>query len=445
MRKENNVEERRRRRNRKIRNRKIRNRRRKKILLLSSIVGILFFVYFLKKVFFETEKVEEETSIEIADKEEINEFQDDKTEDVENIEETQDKSMESTTEEISENTISPEYNTFALADVQGEWIGKKASELICFGMKEDGTAEFYHPLNHNEDYNATYEIDDDILYLTLLDSQNEAIATLEYAMEYVYDEKISRMQLKMLDSDLLEDDSEIKELGLWVEGSYMERVDRFYYNSEEDKYANSCTNIADEDCEMLENRYLTPTTLYEIDGRGMSYKEIYLEAAKHAEDYLNSCYRMPVILDDTGEPIRPYYGKGYTMHDITGDGIPELLYSVRYSKHANEMLIYSYIGEEVKYLGKIDKDCVRGPLKIYDTGFIFEKTYKTTYRLYYYKWNGELLKEEFIFGYGDRDCQFGGEYEVSIGDFFDLNKVVEVDYEYADDDSIYEMYGVSQK
>jgi len=115
---------------------------------------------------------------------------------------------------------------------------------------------------------------------------------------------------------------------------------------------------------------------------GSGYASVYAGAFEDAKMKHNS---YPFEMEN-------YSWLGYSLFDITGDGIKELVFWQVTSKHAILFWVYSTDGNSWWYMGEIahdaDWDCVYG----YENGILYRSSYKGYVSLYHAVWNGSSFE-----------------------------------------------------
>lgn len=109
----------------------------------------------------------------------------------------------------------------------------------------------------------------------------------------------------------------------------------------------------------------------EKERKDLNYKEIYQSFIEDAVQ--KNCAEHGITMEDT------YAGATYTLSDINRDGILDLIVDTFNNKHSADLHVYSYDGNEVHYLGSVEKDTSGFDFASYGNGFAFINCYKGYY------------------------------------------------------------------
>ena len=114
------------------------------------------------------------------------------------------------------------------------------------------------------------------------------------------------------------------------------------------------------------------------------YASIYEGAFEDALDRHDS-----MIAD--GETDDPYNDLSYALADITGDGVDELVFRQRISKHLSDFWVYSYDGSEPYYMGNFGSDADWDSIYAYENGILYRESYKGSVSLFLAQWDGNAF------------------------------------------------------
>ena len=132
----------------------------------------------------------------------------------------------------------------------------------------------------------------------------------------------------------------------------------------------------------------------------------------------------------TQESRIPYNGISYTLCDITGDGIRELIVTQVTNKHSETIRIYSLNDGKPYLMGETYGDTVDSICAGYRSGYLYWSGYKGSYGLYYKEWNGTVFSDSTLFE-GTWDYWERGEgpkeplsFE-ELGEYYDQSRITD--------------------
>ena len=99
-----------------------------------------------------------------------------------------------------------------------------------------------------------------------------------------------------------------------------------------------------------------------------------------------------------------YNGIGYTIFDMDGDGVKELLVMQITSKHAAYNWVYKTDGSASRYVGQFESDSYHYYNFGYKNGILYQESYKGSVSLFHAKLTADGISVEWIYeGHYDRD------------------------------------------
>lgn len=118
----------------------------------------------------------------------------------------------------------------------------------------------------------------------------------------------------------------------------------------------------------------------------VSYREAFKDAESH--HLLETAEKRKYDSSFYDDASIPYNGIGYTLCDITGDGVKELIVEQTVNKHGADIWIYSLKDSASYLMGETGGDTLDYIDVGYAPGYIYESGYKGVYDLIYREWNG---------------------------------------------------------
>ena len=125
-----------------------------------------------------------------------------------------------------------------------------------------------------------------------------------------------------------------------------------------------------------------------------AYRESFLDAKKLHEEQTAERLSYGTY---TKESEIPYNGISYTLCDITGDGIRELIICQVTDKHGEKIRIYSMKDGKPYLMGESYGDTLDSICAGYRSGYLYWSGYKGSYGLYYREWNGTEFTDSTLF------------------------------------------------
>ena len=158
-----------------------------------------------------------------------------------------------------------------------------------------------------------------------------------------------------------------------------------------------------------------------------AYREAFRDAKKFHEEQTAERLSQET---HTQESEIPYNGISYTLCDITGDGIRELIVAQVTNKHSETIRIYSLTDGKPYLMGETYGDTVDSICAGYRSGYLYWSGYKGSYGLYYKEWNGTVFSDSTLFE-GTWDYWERGEgpkeplsFE-ELGEYYDQSRITD--------------------
>ena len=158
-----------------------------------------------------------------------------------------------------------------------------------------------------------------------------------------------------------------------------------------------------------------------------AYREAFRDAKKLHEEQTAERLAQET---HTQESRIPYNGISYTLCDITGDGIRELIVTQVTNKHSETIRIYSLNDGKPYLMGETYGDTVDSICAGYRSGYLYWSGYKGSYGLYYKEWNGTVFSDSTLFE-GTWDYWERGEgpkeplsFE-ELGEYYDQSRITD--------------------
>ena len=138
----------------------------------------------------------------------------------------------------------------------------------------------------------------------------------------------------------------------------------------------------------------------------------------------DSAFEEAISRSDSYGGFGDYNGLYYTMCDITGDGIDELIFNKSVDKHLRYFWVYGSSNSSPYYMGEVEEEAANQPAYGYKQGFIFTESYKGWIALYYAAWNGESFTKETLFE-GSYDRNYEPPTVTDLYEFYDPDRLLE--------------------
>ena len=158
-----------------------------------------------------------------------------------------------------------------------------------------------------------------------------------------------------------------------------------------------------------------------------AYREAFRDAKKFHEEQTAERLSQET---HTQESEIPYNGISYTLCDITGDGIRELIVAQVTNKHSETIRIYSLNDGTPYLMGETYGDTVDSICAGCRSGYLYWSGYKGSYGLYYKEWNGTVFSDSTLFE-GTWDYWERGEgpkeplsFE-ELGEYYDQSRITD--------------------
>lgn len=158
-----------------------------------------------------------------------------------------------------------------------------------------------------------------------------------------------------------------------------------------------------------------------------AYREAFRDAKKFHEEQTAERLSQET---HTQESEIPYNGISYTLCDITGDGIRELIVAQVTNKHSETIRIYSLTDGKPYLMGETYGDTVDSICAGCRSGYLYWSGYKGSYGLYYKEWNGTEFSDSTLFE-GTWDYWERGEgpkeplsFE-ELGEYYDQSRITD--------------------
>ena len=158
-----------------------------------------------------------------------------------------------------------------------------------------------------------------------------------------------------------------------------------------------------------------------------AYREAFRDAKKFHEEQTAERLSQET---HTQESEIPYNGISYTLCDITGDGIRELIVAQVTNKHSETIRIYSLTDGKPYLMGETYGDTVDSICAGCRSGYLYWSGYKGSYGLYYKEWNGTVFSDSTLFE-GTWDYWERGEgpkeplsFE-ELGEYYDQSRITD--------------------
>ena len=158
-----------------------------------------------------------------------------------------------------------------------------------------------------------------------------------------------------------------------------------------------------------------------------AYREAFRDAKKLHEEQTAERLAQET---HTQESRIPYNGISYTLCDITGDGIRELIVAQVTNKHSETIRIYSLTDGKPYLMGETYGDTVDSICAGCRSGYLYWSGYKGSYGLYYKEWNGTVFSDSTLFE-GTWDYWERGEgpkeplsFE-ELGEYYDQSRITD--------------------
>ena len=159
-----------------------------------------------------------------------------------------------------------------------------------------------------------------------------------------------------------------------------------------------------------------------------AYREAFKDAEKrHQQETIEKLGHVP---DDYEALSVPYNGVGYTLCDITGDGIRELIVSQMLAKHSEAVWVYSLKDGVSFFMGETAGDTVDSIEAGYEQGFLYTHGYKGSYGLNYKEWTGSEFTDTVLFEGGWDYWETGKGPEEPLGfeeltEYYDKSRITD--------------------
>ena len=154
---------------------------------------------------------------------------------------------------------------------------------------------------------------------------------------------------------------------------------------------------------------------------------VFGSAMCHADTYYSvydAAFEEAISRSDAYGGFENYNGLYYTMGDITGDGIDELIFSKSMDKHLGYFWVYGCSNSSSYYMGEVEEEAANQPAYGYKQGFIFIESYKGWIAMYYAAWNGESFTKETLFE-GSYDRNYDPPTVIDLDEFYDPERLLE--------------------
>ena len=123
----------------------------------------------------------------------------------------------------------------------------------------------------------------------------------------------------------------------------------------------------------------------------------------------------------------PYNGISYTVLDINGDGVKELIFDQFLDKHGHLFWIYRINNGSWEYMGDVEHDADVNNLRGYRNGIVFRECYKGSIQLYQALWNGSSFeKTQLMSGQFDRNGEPPTMDDLAAQGYYNASEVTDI-------------------
>ena len=130
---------------------------------------------------------------------------------------------------------------------------------------------------------------------------------------------------------------------------------------------------------------------------------------------------------NTCDAMEPYNGISYTVLDIDGDGVREIIFDQITNKHSRLFWIYRLNNGSWEYMGEIPHDADTNNLRGYQNGLVYREFYKGSITLYQSLWNGSaFVTTELMSGEYDRNGYPPSMDELAAQGYYNASSVTDV-------------------
>jgi len=125
--------------------------------------------------------------------------------------------------------------------------------------------------------------------------------------------------------------------------------------------------------------------------------------------------------------MEPYNGISYTVLDIDGDRVKEIIFDQLTNKHSRLFWVYRLNNGSWEYMGEIEHDADLNSLRGYRNGLVYRHCYKGYLALYQSLWNGSsFVTTELVTGLFDRNGEPPSMDQLAAQGYYNASEVTDM-------------------